>query len=78
MVELLLRAGANPDVQEKVRTTTAAVHKTLVYHGQFSVVYLARPSLTLRKVRGGLADLSIHELLTNRILLFNFETVATR
>ena len=31
-----------------------------------------------RKVREGLADvISIHELLTNQILLFNFETVAT-
>ena len=31
-----------------------------------------------RKLREGLADvLSMHEMLTNQILLFNFETVAT-
>ena len=31
-----------------------------------------------RKVREGLADvISIHEMLTNQILLFDFETVAT-
>ena len=42
-----------------------------------SIVYQARPSLT-RNVREGLADvISIHEMLTNQILLFHFETAGT-
>ena len=40
--------------------------------------YQARPSSPSRKVREGLADvISVHEMLINQILLFNFETVAT-
>ena len=40
MVKLLLEAGANPNVQEKVRTKTAAVQGTLAYsyHSCFSVL----------------------------------------
>ena len=42
------------------------------------LVYQARPSLTLKRSERIIADvISMHEMLTNQILLFHSETVAT-
>ena len=52
-----------------ILTSTCPIHIWLVNQ--------ARPFLTLRKVRKGLADVtSMHEMLTNQIILFHSETVA--
>ena len=43
-----------------------------------AILYQARRSLTLQKSEKGQADvISMHEMLTNQILLYHFETVAT-
>ena len=41
------------------------------------IVYQARPSLTLQKCEGLTDVISIHELLTNQILVFIFDTKLT-
>ena len=69
---LVIQCSEHIDAFENVTLTTngRSEHRSCL-------VYQARPS-SPRKVREGLADvISMHEMLTNQILLFHFETVAT-